>query len=220
MKKRTFVLVLCLLSFVGLNSSEALACACCAEPGTYYLATYKPRTFEIDLLKEVTFASKANLYMTEAGFDIVQGLPEIAKESEMEAYVRTYDEFDLSNGFTGRQWRFEMRSAGGKKGVLTLPMPARMINYKVDIHDVEDRPNGPLLYKEYRFEGKIGSATGIFKSAARRGTTYSLVLQGRGVGCDEPSNYTHWRLDIDGPMSSYAFFGKLSSGERPGPAMK
>jgi hypothetical protein len=146
--------------------------------------------------------------MTEAGFEMVEGLDDIRKESEMQAYISSYDEFDLVNGFTGKQWRFEMRSAAGKKGVLVLPVPARMTNYKVDIHDVEDRPNGPLLYKEYRFEGTVASAPGIFRTAAR-GTKYSLVFQGRGVGCDESYNYTHWRLDIDGPTASYAFYGKL-----------
>lgn len=213
MKKRIAVFAFLILSAIALNPAAVLACACCAEPGTYFLSTYKPRTFEIDLLREVKFAPKANLYMTEAGFDMVKGLPDIAKESEIEAHVRTYDEFDLVNGFTGRQWRFDMRSAGGKKGTLTLPMPAQMVNFKVDIHDVEDRPNGPLLYKEYRFEGTVTSATGFLKSGAARGTTYFLVFQGRGVGCDEVSNYTHWRLEIDGPRAGYAFYGKLGSGE-------
>ncbi len=215
MLRRIVIFAFSILSLVTLNPIAALACACCAEPGTYFLATYKPRSSEMDLLKEVRFDPKAKLYMTEAGFDIVEGLPEIAKDAEMQAYVERYDEFDLVNGFTGRQWRFEMRSAAGKKGVLTLPMPAQMVNFKVDIHDVENRPNGPLLYKEYRFKGTVGAATGIFRTAAGRGTTYTLVLQGRGVGCDEVENYTHWRLDIDGARASYAFYGKLASGQKP-----
>lgn len=193
---------------------SALACACCAEPGTYYLSTFKPRTFELDLLKEVRFATDAKLYTTEAGFDTMKGLDEVAKDSELEAHMTTYDEFDLASGFTGTQWRFEMRSTAGRKGVLTLPMPLRLTSFKVDIHDVEDRPNGPLLYKEYRFKGGVTAATGIFRPALAKGTSYTLVLQGRGVGCDEVQDYTHWRLDIDGPRASYAFYGKLSSGEK------
>lgn len=211
MSRRILIFAIAVVSTIAVNPVSALACACCAEPGTYFLSTYKPRTFEIDLLKEIRFTSKARLYMTEAGFDMVEGLDDISKESEIEAYVRTYDEFDLVNGFTGRQWRFEMRSAGGKKGALTLPVPLQMTNFKVDIHDQEDRPNGPLLYKEYRFKGNVGSATGIFRTSALRGTTYFLVFQGRGVGCDESYNYTHWRLEITGPKANYAFYGKLDA---------
>ena len=209
MLKRSIISLFGLLSVVALSPVETLACACCAEPGTYFLSTYKPRSFETDLLKELRFEKNAKLYMTEAGFEMVKGLDEIRKESEIEAHAQTYDDFDLVNGFNGRSWRFEMVSAGGKKGILTLPMPATMVNYKVDIHDEEDLPNGPLLYKEYRFKGKILAATGIFRNAAVRGTSYFLVFQGRGVGCDESYNYTHWRLEIDGPRSGYAFYGKL-----------
>jgi hypothetical protein len=215
MTRKGPIYILAVLVFVTTFSSSVLACACCAEPGTYLLASYKPRSFEMDLLKEIRFAPKAKLYMTEAGFDQVRGLAQVAKDSEVAAYVQTYDEFDLVNGFTGRQWRFEMRSSAGRRGVMVLPMPARMENFKVDIHDVEDRPNGPLLYKEYRFKGAVLSATGVFRSAAVRGTRYSLVFQGRGVGCDELENYTHWRLEIDGPQADFAFYGKLSSGELP-----
>ncbi|NOT48525.1 MAG: hypothetical protein HOP17_12340 [Acidobacteria bacterium] len=85
-----------------------------------------------------------------------------------------------------------------------------MIQYKVDIHDEEDRPNGPNLYKEFRFKGTISSATGFARSGAR-GTNYFLVFQGRGNGCDNASDFTHWRLEIDGPKADYAFFGKLDT---------
>ncbi|MGD9587408.1 MAG: hypothetical protein AB7Q37_09345 [Pyrinomonadaceae bacterium] len=214
MIKRTITLSFALTAIFILSPVAALGCACCAEPGTYFLSTYKPRTFELDLLKEVRFAREAKLYTTEAGFDTMKGLDEVAKDAEIEAHMTTFDEFDLTSGFTGKQWRFEMRSTAGRKGVLTLPLPLKMTNFKVDIHDVEDRPNGPLLYKEYRFKGGVTAATGIFRPALAKGTSYTLVLQGRGVGCDDVQDYTHWRLEIDGPRASYAFYGKLASGEK------
>ncbi len=197
------------LTALAVSPVVSLACACCAEPGTYFLSTYRPREFELNLLKQLSFEKKANLYMTEAGFDMIKGLDEINKESEIDAIVESYGHFDLTNGFSGKQWRFEMRSAGGKKGMLTLPMPAQMVNFKVDIHDEEGRPNGPLLYKEYRFKGNVAAATGIFRSGAFRSTSYFLLFQGRGNGCDESYNYTNWRLEISGPGASYSFFRKL-----------
>lgn len=209
MHKRLFLFTLGLIVFFAANPAAALACACCAEPGTYFLSTYKPRTFEIDLLKEIRFMPKATLYMTEAGFDIVEGLDEIRKETETNDHGSSFNEFDLTNRFDGKQWRFEIHSRGGKKGELRVPVPVQMTKYKVDIHDEENRPNGPLLYKEYRFNGTVRAATGILRTAGVRGTKYSLVFQGRGVGCDESYNFRNWRLAIDGPRANYAFFGKL-----------
>ena len=213
MHKKIALSAFAALILIAASPVVSLACACCAEPGIYFLSTYRPKEFELGLLKEFRFEKKAKLYMTEAGFDMIKGLDGISKESEMDAYLQTYDQFDLVNGFTGRQWQFEMRSAGGKKGTLTLPLPAQMVNFKVDIHDEEDRPNGPLLYKEYRFKGTVSAATGIFRTSSVRPTSFFLVFQGRGVGCDEASNYTHWRLEIDGPKAAYAFYGKLTPPE-------
>lgn len=215
MLTKTLAFAFAVFAFIAASPAALLACACCAEPGTYFLSTYKPRQFEIDLMKDFRFDKKAKLYMTEAGFDIVQGLDDISKESEVEAFAQTYDEFDLVNGFTGRQWKFEMRSAGGKTGTITLPVPAQMVNYKVDIHDQENRPNGPLLYKEFRFKGNVSAATGIFRTSSVRSTTFFLIFQGRGVGCDEITDFTHWRLEVDGPKSGYEFYGKLASGNKP-----
>ena len=211
MVKKTLAFAFAIFAFIAASPAALLACACCAEPGTYFISTYKPGKFEIDLMRDFRFEKKSNLYMTEAGFDMVEGLDDISKEAEIAAFAQTYDEFDLVNGFTGRQWKFEMRSAGGKSGTLTLPVPAQMVNYKVDIHDQENRPNGPLLYKEYRFKGTVSAATGIFRTSAIRPTTYFLVFQGRGVGCDESYNYSHWRLEIEGPKASYAIYGKLDT---------
>ena len=214
MLNRAAAVIFVSMIWLALVNVSVFACACCAEPGTYILSSHRPREYEIGLLKEMAFDRKANLYLTEAGFETVKGLDDLSKESEMEAYVESYDELDLVNSFTGRVWRFELRSAGGKKGTLVLPLPAAMVNFKVDIHDVENRPNGPLLYKELRFKGNISSATGIFRSGSIRPATYFLVFQGRGNGCDEVSNYTDWRLEINGPHAHYAFYGKLSSGEK------
>ena len=98
--------------------------------------------------------------------------------------------------------------------MLTLPLPSQMVNFKVDIHDEpDDRPNGPRLYKEFRFKGNVSGGTGMFRSSVLRPATYFLVFQGRGNGCDNASDFTHWRLEIDGSRAQYAFYGELASGE-------
>jgi hypothetical protein len=192
--------------------SSAFACACCAEPGTYMIRNGKAGEYEMGLLGEMTFEKAASLYMTEAAFDGIKGLSEIQKEMESPSWVASPADFDLASTFAARTWKFNFKTPGGKSGILTLPMPAQMLQFKVDIHDEEDRPNGPLLYKEWRFKGTVSSGTGFFKSSILRPTTYFLVLQGRGNGCDNAEDFTHWRLEINGKNADYSFYGKLKSG--------
>lgn len=146
--------------------------------------------------------------MTEAGFDMIKGLDPIKNEYEGESWTAS-THFDLVASFTNKVWRFNVKTPGGSSTTLALPMPTQMVAYKVDIHDQEDRPNGPSLYKEFRFKGNLSSASGFAKSGWVRGTSYFLVFQGRGNGCDNASDFTHWRLEIAGPKADYAFFGKL-----------
>jgi hypothetical protein len=193
--------------------SNVLACACCAETGTYWLRTSKPETYELDLLKEMKFASDAALFMTEAGMDGMKGLSALEKDMESESWVAAPADFSLVNSFAAKTWKFEFKTPTGKSGSLSLPMPAQMLQYSVDIHDGSDRGLGPLLYKEWRFKGNVASGTGIFKPSIVRPTSYFLVFQGRGRGCDEVSNFGYWRLEISGKNADYAFFGKLSSGD-------
>ena len=193
--------------------SKALACACCAEPGEYMLWTGKPSENEMSILGEMKFDTDAGLYMNAAGFDGIKGLKELEKEMESESWVASPGEFDLVNSFTARTWRFNFKTKSGKSGVLTLPLPAQMLQYKVDIHDGKPSGGGgPLLYKEWRFKGTVTSGTGIFKASIIRPTTYFLVFQGRGNGCDNTEDFSHWRLEISGRNAVYAIFGGLSTG--------
>ncbi len=182
-------------------SSNIFACACCTEPGTYVLHTSKPSEYMIGLLKTVKFKSGGTLFQTDAGFDAVKGIA--ASEDEMASGL------DLVGSFLGSTWDFTLRTGNGKLGKLILPLPAKMVNYRVDQREGDDRPNGPLLYKELRFNGTVGSGSGIVKPGIVRPTSYFLVLQGRGNNCDDVRDFTHWRLEISGRRAQYAFFGEL-----------
>ena len=212
MKSLLFFLLV-FAAFALVFPSNALACACCAETGTYWLRTGKVETYELDLLKEMKFASDAALYMTEAGFDGIKGLSALEKDFESESWTAAPADFSLVNSFAAKTWKFDLKTPTGKTGTLSLPMPAQILQYSVDIHDGSDRGLGPLLYKEWRFKGVVASGTGIFKSSIVRPTSYFLVFQGRGRACDEVSNFGYWRLEITGKNADYAFFGKLRSGD-------
>jgi len=187
-------------------------CACCAEPGTYMISTGKPESFEIDILKQIEFDKKADLYMTEAGFDSIKGLSAIEKDdADDPSWFSESGNFDLANAFTGKMWTFTFKTPKGKTGTLRLPIPNQMVTFKVDIHDGSDQGNGPLLYKEFRFKGTVAGGTGFLGNSIAKPTSYFLVFQGRGNGCDDVSDFKNWNLEITGKKARYQFFGKLGN---------
>lgn len=207
--KRTITFLFAAAMLAALHI-QSFACACCAETGHYSLRTSKPDAYALDLLRDIQFEKAADLYTTEAGFDMIKGLGPVRTEYESDSWTAD-SRFDIVSVFTNASWRLNLKTPKGLKGGFVLPMPAQMVTYKVDIHDEENRPNGPNLYKEFRFKGTLNSASGFAGSGIARGTTYFLVFQGRGNGCDNASDFTHWRLEISGPRADYAFFGRLDT---------
>ena len=206
------LLLLAVFLFLAASAADAKTyCACCAEPGTYMIWTGKPDKYVIDLIKDFKFEKHSFLYMTEAGFDIIKGLSSIEKDFESDSWVATPGDFDMTTSFTGKLWTVAMKTPKGKTGTLRLPMPTQMVSYKVDIHDEDERPNGPLLYKEFRFKGTVAAGTGFVAGSIVKPTTYFLVFQGRGNGCDDAADFANWMLQVDGPRARYQFFGRLES---------
>jgi hypothetical protein len=189
------------------TASAGLACACCVNRGYYELTRFKPDGFYTSILDSMDFDKKAEVYLTEAGYDGTKGIEDIAAEdSDGRPFSLT-----MSDSFSARTWKLSFTSPKGKKGTLMLPMPASMTRYKADHHDTpKDRE--VVLYKEFIFSGSVASATGIFQSAARKATSYTLVFQGRGNGCDDASDFTHWRLQVNGKTADFAFFGQMKRG--------
>jgi hypothetical protein len=194
-------------------TTRAAACACCSEPGTYQIWTGKPKDFQLEILKEMQFDDKAFLFMTEAGFDSIKGLSTIEKEFDDGSWVASPGGLDLVNTFNGRSWTFTIKSPKGKTGTLKLPVPSQMLVFKADIHDGEiSGGGGPLLYKEFRFKGTVSSGSGFLAGSILKPTTYLLVFQGRGNGCDNTEDFSNWNLEITGKGARYRFFGDLASG--------
>lgn len=204
------------LTFVCLTlfSIDAFACACCADAGEYQIWTGKPDKYNVDLLSEMKFDQAAYLFLTDAGFDLIKGLDSLQKSYESDSWVAAPGDFSLINTFAAKTWKFNFKTTDGKAGTLVLPMPTQMVQFKVDIHDGKTvGAGGPLLYKEWRFKGAVQSASGFFQAGIVKPTSYFLVLQGRGNGCDNAEDYTSWRLEINGRKAKYAFVGELSSGK-------
>jgi hypothetical protein len=190
-----------LLAGLLLLPGSAAACACCSNEGDYHIGFGQPSAYEVSLLEQVRFGGTAQLYLTEA--DMEESARGLAHRAES---------YTLSGSLVGKSWRLTFRE-GNKTGTLSLPLPAKMLSYTADIHDGRTSPGGgPLLYKEWRFEGQA-QGTGFFRDGIAPPTKYFLVLQGRGNGCQSAEDFTHWRLKITGRKADYAFYGQLANPE-------
>ena len=152
-----------------LTAGSASACACCADPGTWYEAGTPFGAQERALLTQLRFSTARTRATPE-------GSP-----------VRT---FHVTTTLSGRTWRW--RLGGGT--TLTFRLPSSAMSFAADIHDGKlGGGGGPLLYKELRLTGRL-TTTG-----ALRGIRYFLVLQGRGNNCPNAADFRSWYLDISGP---------------------
>lgn len=120
---------------------EADACACCADPGEYSLTLNQPISdHQRGMFDGIKFASAAQLYLTDAGEEVVKGLSSASQENKVSA------------AFDSKRWRLTFRTEDGQTGVLTLPVPSKVTKLAADIHDSEAGEE-PRLYKEMRLEG-------------------------------------------------------------------
>jgi hypothetical protein len=180
-----------------ISPGNVLGCACCTDRGEYRLVPNgRMSEYQRAQLESITFGPAAELYLTDAGEDVVKGVGSVTPENT------------ISVAIEGKQWRMTFRSAEGKSGTLRLPIPARLTTFAADLHDSEDLGRGPTLYKEWRIES-VAQGDGIFRKGFAAPARYSLIFQGRGNRCDDASDFTHLRLEITGEKASYAYFGKL-----------
>ena len=185
-------------------ASSAFACACCVERGHYSRSRVKMRSYLTAMMGDIRIGGRADLYMTEAGFDMIKGLPEI-EQYDAEGATPS---FSFTSSFDKKIWRLHVRAGPVRNGTLVIPMPLQIMMHKADIDGI-DNGLGVSLYKEFSLKGKVNSSSGILRSA--RGANYHLMFQGRGNGCDDASDFSRWRLEVSGPRAEYAFFGKTSS---------
>ena len=194
--KRSLIAAVSLFCVLAASSS-AFACACCSNKGQYDVFTGTPAKYQLELLKDMHFGAKPELYMTDDD-DRMRGLADLG-----------VDDLSLVDAYTNNTWKIIIKSPSGKTGTLVLPRPAKMTTKKIDLHDKEE--GDPSLYKEFAFDGIVTSGSGVFRGGIVGPTKYTLIFQGHGNNCDNAEDFTHWRLEIRGSKAKYAFFGKMSA---------
>lgn len=198
MKARPKFLFLLTALFVLVFPVYVFACACCSDPGAYRISFKEPSEYELSLMQQIRFGKIAQMYLTDAGV-----------EEDALGLASLSETYASSGSMIGKGWKLVMKN-GNKSGTLALPLPDKVLSYIADIRDGKiSAGGGPLLYKEWRFEGQL-NGTGIFKNGSAGPNKYFLVLQGRGNYCDNSEDFKHWRLEISGGGSRYAFYGRLA----------
>jgi hypothetical protein len=191
------VSAVCLALLFGLAPSPALACACCTDPGERNVTFSKLESGMIEMMQQVEFAKKVDLFTTAGGLESIKG---IEAPSERYAVKVTWDKDRAV---------FALNDDKGHSGSLSLQFPDKISIFEVDTHDGHKAPYGPALYKEWKLTGKT-SGTGAFGAANDPQQRLSLILQGRGNACTSSSDFTHWTLVMEGPKANYLLFGDLA----------
>ena len=196
--KSLALMAVLVLTNLFLMTHRVSACACCSDDGEYRLGFHRPSEYQLSQLQEIRFGKTAHLIETQANAD-----------EEIKSPSHQADSYSVSGSFNGSFWRLAFRD-GNESGTLSLPVPIKMWSYAVDTHDGQKSPGGgPMLYKEWRFEGLV-SGTGFFKKGIIAPTKFFLVFQGRGNRCEDAGSFSHWRLEIFGRKARYAFYGELA----------
>lgn len=186
--------LLIILTLALIFPIQALACACCAERGTYFLRTSKPDNYVLGEIKRLQ-TKTTELYTDEGYPETIKGISPLG-----ENYISNFS-------FENKMWEFDFKDNNGKSGSLSFPKPTSMVDYRVDTYNDGE----PILYKELRFKFKLKSGTGIFAKGFSTANDYFLVFQGKGNNCTNAEDFSHWRLEITGAKANFAFFGELKT---------
>lgn len=194
-----FVLAIAVLSMF--LPVRVLACACCAEPGVHFEHESDFSDYVLEEVEKISLAS--SILYTDAGFpESIKGIEPLGNE------------YEITGTLKGEVWTLEFSDDKARKAVLSLWRPSRVLEFGVDQNPLEEGAN-VVLYKEMRFKYRVQSATGFLKDGIDAETTFNLVLQGRGNGCTNASDFSTYILQIKGNKADYSFFGKLSTAEDP-----
>jgi hypothetical protein len=170
---------------------EALACACCTNPGQRYVDVETLDPGRLEEIESLRFGTEARLYVGEAGVEAIKGIQDPAERYDLAVNwdkthpVKTDISFTLSN-------------PGGRSGTLSLRLPQTISIFEVDPRDSPDQGTGPVLYKEWKLIGEV-TGTGAFSGTNSPKQVLTLILQGRGNSCTRRRQFHTLDLGDGGP---------------------
>jgi hypothetical protein len=129
-------------------SGEALACACCSEPGQTNQFTEKLESYSGAELKRLRLASTAQLI---TAVDFPKNVKGVAAPSTKD--------YRLNAPEIKRQIVFNFKDPAGGTGQITFPLPEKFSTYQNDPgaggskNPPKSAGGGPLLYKSWTSKG-------------------------------------------------------------------
>jgi hypothetical protein len=193
-KITTWVIGICLLALLAFPSN-AYACACCADAGQWSQASRKIADSEFKEINSLQFAPNPKLFFNASGDDGIRGISPISSS------------YTLSVTKKQRNWNLLFKDGSGKTGNLNFTIPQSMVDFRTHFFgNQEGGGGGPVLYKEFRLEGKV-TGNGIFSRGITSDAKYRLVLQGKGGNCTVGSEFKSWNLQVFGSRARFSFYG-------------
>jgi hypothetical protein len=182
--------------FTAAATSSAQACACCANTAWRNVNIEKLDAAKLAEIGKVRFARKARLMPGEADDNGIVGVGDVEEDFTL-ALARQKD-----------KWVFAPADAKGRMGALTLSLPKTISIFEVDPRAGKDDEKEPVLYKEWKLNANAASE-GIFQKTTGAAQKMTPILHGRGNGCTEANQFSHWTLLVHGPVDTYTFYGAL-----------
>ena len=187
------------LFILAMPSGVLWACACCTEKGTWQELKVEFKNYPY-LLNDLRFSKKSNLLYSD---------PDELKGSFFGQWYLKHNENDTFFKKEGNGWYVSIEENGIEQGRVFLQFPKDAVVFQVDLYDAKkDNGNGPLLYTEFRFEGKA-MGQGVFAEDIGKNGRFKMVLQGKSNLCLEPPAFKHWHLEMTGPKRNLTFNGEF-----------
>ncbi|MDA9008465.1 hypothetical protein N9K16_00735 [Alphaproteobacteria bacterium] len=199
-KQSTYLLAFGLA--LAIPTSNALACACCADAGDRRISTTPIDEYSQSILSSLRFAREASLYLT-------------ADEEQTRGINNPNDSFDyfVDVKLNATNWVFEFSDKPGNVGQLSMAAGSLMREFSIDTKpetQTSDDYKPVELYKEFELSGAV-SGTGVFDPGYTDLLIGKLIFHGLGNGCSDASQFTNWTLSVTGPETDFRFFGKLTN---------
>lgn len=166
----------------------ALACACCAEKGTWFDERMALGDYEREELAKLRAEGPAILFLTACGMECIQGIED------------PKDNYAVEMSLSDDALTFLL----GDHGDVRFSLPDSYEFFAVDTDPTKDG-SAPKVYTEVRLDGTV-TGRGDFEGEADA----QLILSGPGNMCISARNLAHWRLSVIGEGLDYRLLGALT----------